>query len=77
MYLADEHTAPVDVVAFSPNGVYVATGGLDKSVVIWLAERGAAVAKTTLDEVRTCGRAAAWPRRQHRACQAACCGPHA
>ena len=29
----------------------MATGGLDGRVVVWLAERGAAVATTTLDEV--------------------------
>jgi hypothetical protein len=35
-----------------PPGVYLATGGLDKQVVVWLAEKGVAVAKTTLEEVR-------------------------
>jgi hypothetical protein len=51
-YLAGEHTDAINTLAFSPNGVYLATGGLDKQVVVWLAERGVAVAKTTLEEVR-------------------------
>jgi WD40 repeat protein len=49
--LGDAHTDQVNALAFSPNGVYVATGGLDRRVVVWLAERGVAVAKTTVHEV--------------------------
>ncbi|KAI8464009.1 MAG: hypothetical protein J3K34DRAFT_526538 [Monoraphidium minutum] len=50
-YLAGTHTADVNTLAFSPNGMYLATGGVDRQVVVWLAERGVAVAKTTLEEV--------------------------
>jgi WD40 repeat protein len=37
------HTASVNSVAFSPNGVYVVTGSSDNTVKIWSAETGAVV----------------------------------
>ncbi|KAG2451888.1 hypothetical protein HYH02_003663 [Chlamydomonas schloesseri] len=50
-YLSGEHRKAVNIVAFSPNGVYAATAGQDKRIVVWDVNSVTAVAAATADEV--------------------------
>ena len=34
--ISGAHTATVNIVRFSPNGMYLATGGDDSAIVIWV-----------------------------------------
>eukprot|EP00198_Chlamydomonas_reinhardtii_P008883 XP_001698220.1 predicted protein [Chlamydomonas reinhardtii] len=50
-YLSGEHRKAVNIVAFSPNGVYAATAGQDKRIVVWDVNSVTAVAAATAEEV--------------------------
>ncbi|GLC67606.1 hypothetical protein PLESTF_000580000 [Pleodorina starrii] len=50
-YLSGEHKAAVNVVVFSPNGLYAATAGQDKRVVVWDVGAASAIASASSVEV--------------------------
>ncbi|KAI3907640.1 hypothetical protein MKW98_016284, partial [Papaver atlanticum] len=43
IYIFDGHREPIYSVAFSPNGEYLASGSLDRSLHIWLMKDGSLV----------------------------------
>ncbi|GFR53169.1 hypothetical protein Agub_g15892, partial [Astrephomene gubernaculifera] len=50
-YLSGGHTGAVNVVAFSPNGLYAATAGTDRRVVVWDVAAGSPLAAAVAEEV--------------------------
>lgn len=48
------HTATVNIVRFSPNGMYLATGGDDSAIVIWIQKSRPIEFGSTIEKVTWC-----------------------